>query len=241
MLVVGMQAQEEIEGIACPDRIDVFPVGLGEHHVEEILAVTPRVVGRHKGESLFHAEGHGRNGAHLGNQESGGFIKMGKVLFAIIGGHFGVIGPEGIEHRRENRHGVGVVGKAFKVIVHAGVNRRTAAHQFAKGVQFFLGGQFPIDDQHGGLEEVGLSRQLLDGVTPMPQDPLFAVNKSDIAQAGTGVAIAFIKGNVTGFRAQAAYIKGFFALGSKNKGEFVIGIVEANECSLLLHVSGCIQ
>ena len=45
-------------------------------------------------------------------------------------------------------------------------------------------------------------RELFDGISPMPQYALLAVDERDVAHARTSVAVAFIEGNATALAAQ---------------------------------------
>jgi hypothetical protein len=48
------------------------------------------------------------------------------------------------------------------------------------------GRQVAVDQQVGGLEEIGLGRELLDRVAAVQQDAVVAVDVGDLALAGRG-------------------------------------------------------
>jgi hypothetical protein len=69
------------------------------------------------------------------------------------------------------------------ILVDDGVTRNVAhPHLQLRGI-----GQFAVQQQVGGFQEVALSRQLFDGVAAVAKNPFFAVDERDGALAGFGV------------------------------------------------------
>ena len=61
---------------------------------------------------------------------------------------------------------------------------------FAKGGQFLLGGQLAPKDKIGHLQEGALLSKDFDGIAPVLEDPLIAVDEADGGGAGDGVHVA---------------------------------------------------
>ena len=87
-------------------------------------------------------------------------------------------------------------------------------------VEFFLGGQFSVDQQVGHFHKGGLLGELLDGVAPVAQDALFTVEERDRAGAGAGVHEARVQRDVARLCAELGNVHSLFVFGSHQQREF---------------------
>ena len=99
-------------------------------------------------------------------------------------------GRQGGDGTAEHAHGVGVIPEGIhhrkKILVHEGMIHNL----FAEGGQFLLGGQLAPEDKIGDLKEGTLLSKDFDGVAPVLEDALVAVDEADGGCAGDGVHVA---------------------------------------------------
>ena len=99
-------------------------------------------------------------------------------------------GGQGCDGTAEHAHRVSVIPEGVhhgkKVLMHEGM----VHHLFAKGGQLLLGGQLTPEDKIGHFKEGTLFSKDLDGVAPVLEDALVAVDEADGGGAGDGVHVA---------------------------------------------------
>jgi hypothetical protein len=82
-----------------------------------------------------------------------------------------------------------------------------------------------VDDQKGRLDELAVLRELVNRISPVPQDAIVAVEVRDLALAGPGVAVPLVIRDVTGCGSELPGINRFFPLGPFHDGESVVLVV----------------
>ena len=100
-------------------------------------------------------------------------------------------------------------------LVHAGA-RGDAPAEFG---QLLRGRQFAVDDQIRRLEEDRFTGEVLDAVAAVTQDPLFAVDEGDIADARPGVGKPVVERDVARLIPQRADVNGMLVLRADKNGK----------------------
>lgn len=90
-----------------------------------------------------------------------------------------------------------------------------AAQAVVKVCQLLGGGQLPVDQQVADLDEAGLLRQLLNGVTTVAQDPCIPVDVGDRGLGGRGVHEARVVGDRAGGLQQRSHAQPLVAFGGR--------------------------
>jgi hypothetical protein len=109
-----------------------------------------------------------------------------------------LVGREGVDHRREDRHRVAIGREPLEVLEHALVEAAVIGEQLREALAVLDRGQAAEDDQPRGLDERGLAGDLLDRNAAVTQDAGVAVDEGDGRLARAGVAVAVIEGDVAG-------------------------------------------
>ncbi len=184
LLVVGVQDEQDVEGLDQPGVGLELALAHLEEHPEEVLGVGQVVVRVDERLALGVPEGPRAERRHLGDQPH-------DLHVTVVG--VGDVARLGVERRQradgghQHAHRVGVVAEALHevadVLVHEGVEGDLVLPR----VVLLAGGQLAVDQQVGDLEEVGVLGQLLDRVAAVLQDPLLAVDERHRAPAGGGV------------------------------------------------------
>ena len=162
LLVVGVEDEQQVEGLGQRRVGVVARLGHLPHRRQEVGREAEAVVGVHEGHADAEAVGGGRQGGHLGDEP-------GDLLVADVGIEdvLGVL----VERRQgghrgdQHPHRVGVVVEALQeplahVLVDVGVIRDVVRPL----VELVGGGQLAEDQQVGHLEVGGLLGELLDRV-----------------------------------------------------------------------------
>ena len=161
-------------------------LGLGHlpQHVHEILGVAEVVVGINVRETEAVAIGVGGDGGDFADQ-----------AIDLQLAHLGVMHIPGLRvHRGERRHGadehphgMGIVTKTLQEFLGGLVQHGVVSDVGDEILQFRRGGQLAVQHQIGDFKKAALLRQLVDGIAPIPQDALVAIDEGDGALARCGV------------------------------------------------------
>ncbi len=186
LLVVGVQDEECVEGLG-EDRVRlVVRLGHLPHHRQEVLGVGQLVVGVDERHSDARPVGHGSDGRALGNESVDLLVAVDRIVDVLC---LRVEGRQCGDTGDEHAHGVSIVMEALHeaathVLVDVGVVRDVVG----PGVELVLLGQLAEEQEVADLEERGVLRQLLDGVAPVAEDAVAAVELGDLALGGGGDA-----------------------------------------------------
>lgn len=66
------------------------------------------------------------------------------------------------------------------------MNERVTHYLVLPVLELFLGGQLAVDEQKGDLHEIALFCELLNGVPPVLEDAVVAVNETYFGRAADG-------------------------------------------------------
>ena len=149
--------------------------------MEEIGGVFVVGLGINEGQPAGFAVGKGGDGADLGN-EAGGLL--GELLGVGQAVPAGIKATGGVDHGRQDGHGMGGGRKAFEMVLHVLVQIFVLREHLGEFAQLLVGGEFSVDDEVGGFDKTGFDGQFLDGDAAVTQDALLAVNEGDGAFAG---------------------------------------------------------
>ena len=199
LLVVGVQDEEQVEGLG-DRRIDLVGLGrVAERHAHEVLDERERVVGVHVRLADALLVGHRGDGGHLGQQAHGRHLDLGGVegVETVL-----VEGAERRDRRAEHRHRVRVAREAVEEGAQVFVQHRVTANPLLEGRQLVSSRELAVDQQVGDLGEGRLLGQLVDGVAPIAQDAGVTVDVGDGALAGGRVDEAHVVGDQTGLLQQ---------------------------------------
>ena len=94
LLVVCVEQEDKVEGFRDVVVRVVLVVRLGEHHVQEILAVSQVALGVDEGQPVFHSVSHCGNRADFAKQERGGVVEVLQVLLPVVCDHVGVVAAD---------------------------------------------------------------------------------------------------------------------------------------------------
>lgn len=119
MLVIGMKQENQIEGANDLRLQLIVGVRHGEHHLQKVRRVFVLRFGLNKGQPTRFAIGERGDRANLRKNKGSCFVK---VLGLLRRKEVWVITSGGVDHRRQDRHRVGVERKPFKVKLHVFVN-----------------------------------------------------------------------------------------------------------------------
>ena len=211
LLVVGVQDQQQVDGLL-DHRVDVVLLaGRREHQAQEVADVAQPVVGIHERLADRVLVRVGRHGRHLGDQPVHRDLDL--ALVARVEG-VGVEGRERGDRRGAGRHRMRVLRQRAVEALEVLVQHRVVGDRRGEGVELLLLGQLAAHQQVGDLEEGALRSQLLDRVAPVAQDALLAVDEGDRAPARAGVGVAGIEGDEARLVAQLRDVDGALTLGA---------------------------
>ena len=142
MLVVGVQDEDEVEGLHDVGVELVVVVRLAEHHVQEVFAVGVLRLGVHDGHAGAGAVGGGCQRADFRDQFGGGLVEG---LFVVHVHHLGLVARDGVDGGREDGHGVAVGREGVEGLGDAFVNHLVFGEQGAEVVDALLGGKLAVD------------------------------------------------------------------------------------------------
>ena len=183
---------------------------LREHHVQEVAAVAQLRVGILYRVAQRHLVAEGRDGADLAHEDRRGRQELVFAEFRLQ--QLGMVAAAGVDHGREHRHGMAVRRETLEVVLHSLVQEFLLGQELPESCKLRRSWQLAEDQQPGRLDEGALLGKLLDGVTPVMEHALLAVDERDLALAGPGVAVAGIERDVTGLVSQRADVDGLLVL-----------------------------
>ncbi|CAB4564508.1 unannotated protein [freshwater metagenome] len=175
--MVGMQDEENVEGLG-QNRVG-FIVRLGDspHHRKEVRGEVEAVVGvdeRHADAVTVCTSGDGR---HLGDQANDLLLTTFEVE-DVLG--VGVEGGKRSKGRNEDAHGVSVVVESLhETLAHVFVNERVVGDLVRPIGHLRFGGEFTVEEQIGNFEVGRLFGQLLNGVPAIAEDACATIEFGD--------------------------------------------------------------
>src|ERR1700730_1937026 len=182
LLVVGVQDEENVEGM--------FERGIGlitrargaEEHVQEIAGIAEFVVGINEGHAERMAIGKRRNRGHFAdeavNLQFAGFRVENILGVGIKGGKRGYGGDH-------HAHGMGVVVKAVHKLLDDFVDEGVVTDAAGPIFQLRGGGKFAVEEEVGGFKVGAFFGEILDGIAAITEDAGIAVDVGDAANAGS--------------------------------------------------------
>ena len=193
LAVVGVQNQQQVQGV---DEIRVHLVpfaGHGEHHVQEVLAVGQVVFGidERLADRLLVAErGDGR---HFGQHA----VDRQLALLADRADRANPCSRSASAPTTELRIAIGWAsgGKPAKIVFIPSCSSVCDADVLAELLQLLRGGQFAVDQQVGHFLEIAALGHLFHRIAAVAEDALLAVEKGDRTARGAGVGVAFVQGD----------------------------------------------
>ena len=210
LLVVGVQHEQQVEGL---DHVRVDVVFLGRHaeaQAEEVLHVVQRVVRVHERLAQRLLERVGGQHRQLAQQTHGGDVDLLRIVRVQgVRVERGQPGHGGGQHR----HGVRVPREAVEEQLEVLVHHVVAQDVGLPGLQGLLGlGQLAVDQQVGHLHEGGVLGEVLDGVAAVAQDALVAVDERDGRLGVRRVHEARVVGDVAGLLQERGDVDAVVAL-----------------------------
>jgi len=131
LFVVGVQDEDQVQGVLDLRSHDVLLVGNGKHHVQKVGAVTHLRVGVDERQAARPAVGKRRDRADLANQPCGGRRQGFRVL---QGEESLMVTRQVAQCRRQNRHRRSVDGNVIEVVLQAFVQQLVLRQLFAEGL-----------------------------------------------------------------------------------------------------------
>jgi hypothetical protein len=157
--------------------------------------------------------------------QPGGFdLKM--ILVHARVEQLGIEATDGVNHRGEDGHRVGVAGEALEVVLQVLVQEFILREQVGEAFKLGAVRELAHDEQVGDFNEGGLLGEFLDGDAAVAQDAQIAVDEGDLALARAGVSVAFVERDVAGLGAELGNVHGALAFGADEGGEGVSFSVE---------------
>ena len=175
--MVGMQDEENVEGLG-QNRVG-FVVRLGDspHHRKEVRGEVEAVVWVDERHTDTVAVCASSDGGHLGDQANDLLLTTFEVEDVL---RVGVEGGKRSEGRNKDAHGVSVVVEALhEALAHVFVNERVVRDLVGPVGHLRFGGEFAVEEQIGNFEVGRLFGQLLDGVTAVAKDASAAIEFGD--------------------------------------------------------------
>jgi hypothetical protein len=192
LLVVGVQNEDAIE-CARDDRIDC--VGLARHreaHLQEIRRVVEIVSRIDEGLSDRVLVGHCRDRRHLGNHAVACYLALPRIV------EVSRVVIEGGQRADHDRHRVRVAPVTGVNSRHLLVHHRVVRFDVAEPSEFLVARKLAMEEQIAGGEEVGVLRELINGVSTVEQLTLVAVDIGNGTRAVGRRREARIVGEATG-------------------------------------------
>ncbi len=114
---------------------------------------------------------------------------------------------------------MGIRGESFEEFFHIFVDHGVIGELSAEVCELAGGGEFAVEEEPGGFDEVGVFGELFDGVTAVAEDAFVAVDEGDGTFAGAGAVEAGVHGDGAGLAEQFGDIDGCFVFGAADDGE----------------------
>ena len=176
LLVVGVEDEDQVQGVLDFVRDVVLLVGNREHHVQEVCTVAQVGIGIVERQSQRTPIGKGGNRPHFADQSGGQFLER---LLVTQREELGVKAGHVAQRRREQSHRWGVGGNVLELVLHALVQQLVQRQPLAESIQFVLLGQPAENQQPGSLDKIGMVGELLDGNAAIAEDSLVPVDERD--------------------------------------------------------------
>ena len=102
----------------------------------------------------------------------------------------------------------------------------------AEMAQLFLIREFTVNQEPCGLRERRLFSEILDGITAIAQNSLFAIDVCDGTLGTTGIEVTVVQRDQSSILAEFAYIKTMFVFSTSYNGKFVLLSVVIQYCCI---------
>ena len=189
--MVGVQDEQDVQGVLKHRVGAVLGLGHLRHHVEEVARVGQVVVRVGVWQAARVPVSEGRERGHLGDQPHNLLILVIPVVDRL---RLGVEGGQRGQGADQDAHRVGVVVEAvdelLDVLVHVGV----VGDLVRPRRRVLLVRQVTVQEQPGHVQEGGVLGEFLNRVAAVAEDALVAVDEGDGAAAARGV----LEGRVVG-------------------------------------------
>mmetsp|Transcript_34533 Transcript_34533/g.87294 ORF Transcript_34533/g.87294 Transcript_34533/m.87294 type:complete len:473 (+) Transcript_34533:703-2121(+) len=193
-LVLRVQDEHDVQ---CAHELGVRLVGAAAvaaiQHVHEVLRVAQALVGRRGGAAGGLVVRPRRQGGDLA-QQAHNLLVLHLARLVDVAAHqcgvlLGVQRGQRADAGEQHAHGVRVSGQRLHRVNHGGGQRGVAHDRLLEGCKLRHGGQ--VAEQHSvrNLQEVAPLGQLLNGVAPVAQDALLAINIGDARDDCRGVRV----------------------------------------------------
>ncbi len=184
LLVVGVQDEQDVERPLQHGMHVVLELGQLEEHVQEVAREAEVVVRVDVRAAHAVPEGVRRDARHLRDQAPN--LQAPRLLFMDLL-RVRVVRRERADRREEDAHRMGVVLKPLHELLDVLVQHRVQRDLAHPRRELRARRQLAEQNQVGRFEERAVVGQLLDGVAPVEQDALVAVDVGDAAPAGRRV------------------------------------------------------
>ena len=167
---------------------------LGRHsvqHVQEVFRVAQIIARIHEGLADGIFIGPSRNRRHFRNQAEGSDFTLARIIDVEI---VVIEGRQRANHTAHHRHWVRIAAEAIKEAAQLFMQHGVIGHTLAEFLILRGIRQIAIQQQIGNFEEARFFGQLFNRIATIEQNPRIAINVRDGAFAGSGCAIARIKG-----------------------------------------------
>ena len=196
--MVCVQDEQDIQGPLQHGIGIVSALRLPPQHVHEIAHVAQIVVRHHVGQPLGVPIGHRRQRDDLPEQTVD--LQHPDVLVHDIA-RGRVKGREGGQGADQHGHRVGVVVKPVEHLLHVLVHDGVVGDVMHPRIVLRLVRQFSMDKQVSHLQVVALLGELLDGVSPVAENPALPIDEGDGALARGAIQ----KGRVEAHEAEVLF------------------------------------
>mmetsp|Transcript_33784 Transcript_33784/g.41767 ORF Transcript_33784/g.41767 Transcript_33784/m.41767 type:complete len:337 (+) Transcript_33784:557-1567(+) len=198
-LVLCVQDEQHFDGAHDLRVRSVVGVrGRGIHHVEEVLDVA---------KVLLRGDDRLADAMSVAGSSDGGGTAHDAVdvLVALLTRlvdvgtdvgrvSLGVERGKGSHAGRHHSHRVGVVAESLDEWLETLMIGGVLEHLLGEASELLRGGELTVDEEEGGLEEVGSLSELLDGVATVLEDALLTVDERDAGDAVDGVHVSGVVG-----------------------------------------------
>ncbi len=185
LLMVGVQDEDALQGLHQHGIGFIIIAGRGVHHAEKILHVAELVVRVHERHARAVLVTHRDDGGNLGNEPD-----RAQFAFLLRPDVQGIVieGGERGDHADHDRHGMGVAPEAVEEIDDLFMHHGVHGDVVGKGFELLRRRQLAVHDEVADLQKPAILGELFDGITPIQQDALVAVDVGDRGTAtGRGV------------------------------------------------------
>ena len=184
LLVVGVEDEEDVEGLRQP-RVGLVPdLGHLVEHREEVLGVAEVVVGIDVGQPEVVAVRERRERRHLRDQPDRRHVALLGIVDLL---RARVEGRERADRGEQHPHRMGVVTEALDELLDVLVDEGVVDDVVLPALELGRGGQLAEDQQVGDLDIARVLAELLDRIAAVLEDARLAVDVGDRRAARRGV------------------------------------------------------